>query len=42
MLRYTARYEIYVQAFPEPGRKVIVSKGGGTHPRWRRDGRELY
>ncbi len=36
------RYEIYVQAFPEPGRKVIVSKGGGTLPRWRRDGRELY
>ncbi len=36
------RNEIYVQAFPEPGRKVIVSKGGGTHPRWRRDGRELY
>ncbi|MDX2042077.1 MAG: protein kinase [Acidobacteriota bacterium] len=34
--------EIYVQAFPEPGRKVIVSKGGGALPRWRRDGRELY
>jgi dipeptidyl aminopeptidase/acylaminoacyl peptidase len=38
----SGREEIYVQAFPEPGRKVIVSKGGGTHPRWRRDGRELY
>jgi Tol biopolymer transport system component len=38
----SGRNEIYVQAFPEPGRKVIVSKGGGTHPRWRRDGRELY
>jgi eukaryotic-like serine/threonine-protein kinase len=38
----SGRYEIYVQAFPEPGRKVIVSKGGGTLPRWRRDGRELY
>ncbi len=34
--------EIYVQAFPEKGRKVVVSKGGGTLPRWRRDGRELY
>ncbi len=38
----SGRYEIYVQTFPEPGRKVIVSKGGGTFPRWRRDGRELY
>ncbi len=38
----SGRNEIYVQAFPEPGRKVIVSKGGGTLPRWRRDGRELY
>jgi hypothetical protein len=38
----SGRFEVYVQAFPEPGRKVIVSKGGGTLPRWRRDGRELY
>ena len=38
----SGRNEIYVQAFPEPGRKVIVSKGGGILPRWRRDGRELY
>jgi Tol biopolymer transport system component len=38
----SGRPEIYVQSFPEPGQKVIVSKGGGTLPRWRRDGRELY
>jgi Tol biopolymer transport system component len=38
----SGRFEVYVQAFPEPGRKVIVSKGGGTLPRWRRDGQELY
>ncbi|MBX3276449.1 MAG: serine/threonine-protein kinase [Acidobacteria bacterium] len=38
----SGRDEIYVQAFPEPGRRVIVSKGGGALPRWRRDGRELY
>ena len=38
----SGRFEIYVQAFPEPGRRVTVSKGGGTLPRWRRDGRELY
>jgi Tol biopolymer transport system component len=38
----SGRPEIYAQSFPELGRKVIVSKGGGTLPRWRRDGRELY
>ncbi len=38
----SGRNEIYVQSFPEPGRKVRVSKEGGIFPRWRRDGRELY
>jgi Tol biopolymer transport system component len=38
----SGRFEIYVQSFPEPGRKVIVSQGGGVLPRWRRDGKELY
>ncbi len=38
----SGRYEIYVQSFPEPGRKVTVSKGGGVLPRWRSDGKELY
>jgi eukaryotic-like serine/threonine-protein kinase len=38
----SGRTEIYVQSFPEPGRKVTVSQGGGTFPRWRADGRELY
>jgi hypothetical protein len=28
--------------FPPSGRKWIVSSGGGTQPRWRRDGRALY
>jgi eukaryotic-like serine/threonine-protein kinase len=31
-----------VQRFPEDGGKQQVSIGGGNHPRWRRDGRELY
>jgi dipeptidyl aminopeptidase/acylaminoacyl peptidase len=35
-------WEVYVQSFPEPGDKQIVSIGGGMEPRWRRDGRELY
>jgi eukaryotic-like serine/threonine-protein kinase len=34
--------EIYVQRFPTGGGKVRVSPSGGGHPRWRRDGRELY
>jgi serine/threonine protein kinase len=38
----SGRNEIYVQSFPEPGRKLMISKGGGNLPRWRRDGRELY
>jgi hypothetical protein len=37
----TGRYEIYVQPFPGPGYKLIVSTGGGSEPHWRRDGKEL-
>ena len=38
----TGRDEVYVQSYPVPGRKTLVSAGGGIHPVWRRDGRELY
>jgi Tol biopolymer transport system component len=38
----TGRAEIYVQPFPGPGPKLQISVGGGTRPRWRRDGRELF
>jgi serine/threonine-protein kinase len=34
--------QVYVQSFPEPGHKVMVSNDGGSHPAWRGDGRELY
>ena len=34
--------EVYVQPFPGPGERVRVSPAGGTLPRWRRDGRELF
>lgn len=34
--------EIYVRSFPGPGGKRQISVDGGTQPRWRRDGRELY
>jgi serine/threonine protein kinase/Tol biopolymer transport system component len=38
----TGQHEIYVQPFPGSGPKVQVSAGGGTLPRWRRDGGELF
>ena len=38
----SGRPEIYVTSFPEVGRKWQVSPEGGTQPRWRADGRELY
>ena len=34
--------EVYVQPFPEGGRKVTVSSGGGSQLRWSRDGKELF
>jgi Tol biopolymer transport system component len=38
----TGEFEIYIDTFPRPGRKVRVSVAGGSRPRWRKDGRELY
>jgi Tol biopolymer transport system component len=38
----SGRYEIYVQAFPKPGAKTVVSTDGGLQPRWSPDGKELY
>ena len=35
-------FEVYVQAFPEGGRKNRISDSGGRQPRWRQDGEELY
>ena len=37
----SGRYEIYVQAFPKPGARTVVSTEGGLQPRWSPDGREL-
>jgi Tol biopolymer transport system component len=34
--------EVYVDAFPTPGVREQVSMGGGSQPRWRADGRELF
>jgi DNA-binding winged helix-turn-helix (wHTH) protein/Tol biopolymer transport system component len=38
----SGRWEVYVQSFPDPGHKRVVSVGGGASPQWRNDGRELY
>jgi Tol biopolymer transport system component len=38
----TGRDEIYVRPFPGGGGRWMVSAAGGTEPRWRRDGRELF
>jgi eukaryotic-like serine/threonine-protein kinase len=35
-------WEIYVTSFPSAAGKWQVSRGGGTEPRWRGDGKELY
>ena len=38
----TGSYEVYVQTFPDRTGKWQVSSGGGAHPEWRHDGKELY
>jgi Tol biopolymer transport system component len=38
----SGQFEIYLQPFPGPGDKWTVSNGGGSKPRWRRDGTELF
>jgi eukaryotic-like serine/threonine-protein kinase len=38
----SGRSEVYVQPFPGPGPRVLVSTSGGTAPAWRGDSRELY
>jgi Tol biopolymer transport system component len=38
----SGRFEIYVQPFPGPGAKTIVSTSGGAQVRWRSDGKELF
>jgi WD40 repeat protein len=40
--RVGQRIEIFVAAFPSGASVYQISNGGGTEPRWSRDGRELY
>jgi WD40 repeat protein len=38
----SGRSEVYLSSFPEPGERIRVSVSGGSRPRWKRDGREIY
>jgi Tol biopolymer transport system component len=38
----SGRYEVYVQPIPATGAERQISTAGGTYPRWRRDGKELF
>jgi eukaryotic-like serine/threonine-protein kinase len=38
----SGKWEIYVTSFPEVHGKWQVSNAGGTQPRWRGDGKELF
>jgi Tol biopolymer transport system component len=38
----SGRAEVYLDSYPRPRRRVTISSGGGAHPVWRGDGRELY
>jgi Tol biopolymer transport system component len=38
----SGRPEVYVQPYPGPGQKWLISTGGGTDPVWSADGRQLF
>jgi serine/threonine protein kinase/Tol biopolymer transport system component len=42
MSNESGRNEIYVQPFPGPGGKWMISTDGGANPRWARNGREIF
>jgi Tol biopolymer transport system component len=38
----SGNFDIYVEPFGRVGRKQPISKNGGTQPRWRHDGTEIF
>lgn len=38
----SGQFDIYVDTFPKPGSRLRVTTAGGTEPRWRGDGREIF
>ena len=45
-IAYTSNEEgrdnVYLDSYPRPSQRVLVSPNGGVHPAWRGDGKELY
>jgi len=35
-------WEVYVEPYPGPGPKIMISTEGGYEPKWSRDGKELF
>jgi serine/threonine-protein kinase len=38
----SGRWEVYVEPYPGPGPKTMISNQGGYQPTWSRDGKELF
>jgi dipeptidyl aminopeptidase/acylaminoacyl peptidase len=38
----SGHYDVYVQAFPSPAARTVVSTGGGRQARWGPDGKEVF
>jgi Tol biopolymer transport system component len=38
----SGRHEVYVQPYPGPGERHLISNNGGEQPAWAADGRELF
>jgi Tol biopolymer transport system component len=38
----SGQFDVYVRPYPGPDRRIPVSTEGGTHPRWSRNGKELF
>ncbi len=38
----SGRHEVYVQPYPGPGERHLISTGGGEQPAWNANGRELF
>jgi serine/threonine-protein kinase len=39
---HSGRAEVYVQPYPGPGERHLISTDGGWQPAWSRDGRQLF
>jgi eukaryotic-like serine/threonine-protein kinase len=38
----SGQFEVYLRPYPGPDRKMQVSTQGGTHPKWNRNGKEMF